>query len=102
MQNLMPEEKDPVWSKVKLASMAVLLVALLFNLIGMGAPYWGGTNELAGRRDHIGLWRFCTHVLKPGGGHAESCDDFVDIQTPGKHNYQHGHDLHNLKTQIHV
>jgi hypothetical protein len=82
MQKFIREEKDPVWSKVKLASIVVLLVALLFCLIGLGAPYWAGTNKLVERRDHIGLWRFCTHVKKGGGGEKDACDDFIDIQTP--------------------
>ncbi len=87
--SMLPPEKDPVWSKVKLASIVVLAIALLFCLIAMGAPDWGATNPgliQVTRKDHIGLWRYCTRVKTSGGGYRDSCNDFIDIQTPGKAN----------------
>lgn len=59
----------------------LLIVGLLFHLISFGAPHWAKTNEnRANRKEHIGLWRYCTYPI--GGG--ETCSDFIDIITGGE------------------
>eukprot|EP00923_Selenidium_pygospionis_P026026 GHVN01046111.1.p1 GENE.GHVN01046111.1~~GHVN01046111.1.p1 ORF type:complete len:211 (-),score=18.15 GHVN01046111.1:246-824(-) len=63
-----------MWPKI---SFVLLIVALLFHLISFGAPHWAQTNSNAMRREHIGLWRYCTYPI--GGG--ETCSDFIDIIT---------------------
>lgn len=56
----------------------LLVVVLLFHLISFGAPHWAKTDDnKSARREHIGLWRFCTYPI--GGG--ESCSDFINIIT---------------------
>lgn len=56
----------------------LLVIALLFHLIAIGAPNWAKTDESqTDRKEHIGLWRYCTYPV--GGG--QSCDDFVNIIT---------------------
>lgn len=62
-------------SKLPKVAFLLLLVALLFHLISFGAPHWAKTNDNAQRREHIGLWRYCTYPI--GGG--ETCNDFIDI-----------------------
>ncbi|ELU12940.1 hypothetical protein CAPTEDRAFT_198743 [Capitella teleta] len=53
-----------------------LALALLLHLIAMGAPQWARSDlNKMDRKEHIGLWRYCTYPY--GGG--EACGDFVDI-----------------------
>lgn len=57
-----------------------LALALLLHLIAMGAPQWARSDlNKMDRKEHIGLWRYCTYPY--GGG--EACGDFVDIIVGG-------------------
>ena len=58
-----------------------LVFAVLLHLISFGAPNWAETNtEVVSRKDHYGLWRFCT---VPKGG-VSDCSDFIDYTTSGE------------------
>jgi hypothetical protein len=58
-----------------------LALSLLLHFIAMGAPQWARADQnKMERKEHIGLWRFCTYPY--GGG--EACSDFVDIIVGGK------------------
>lgn len=59
----------------------LLCLALLLHFIAMGAPQWARSLPDRERKDHIGLWRYCSYPI--GGG--ESCGDFVDIIVGGMH-----------------
>ena len=66
------------WPKI---AALLMFIALLFHLISFGAPHWAKTNESrTPRKEHIGLWRYCTYPI--GGG--ETCSDFIDIITGGE------------------
>lgn len=69
--------ESSVWPKVALG---LLGLALLIHFVAMGAPQWARSDASeTGRKEHIGLWRFCTYPY--GGG--EACSDFVDIIVGG-------------------
>ena len=59
----------------------ILLLAFLLFLIGYGSPHWCQSDpRRTNRREHIGLWKFCTYPY----GSDETCSDFVDIIIGGK------------------
>lgn len=65
--------ESSLWPKVALG---LLGLSLLLHFIAMGAPQWAKTDESqVKRKEHIGLWRYCTYPI--GGG--EACNEFVDI-----------------------
>ena len=67
-----------IWPKVALACVAL---SLLLHLIAMGTPHWAKSDEgRVERKEHIGLWRYCTYPV--GGGQA--CGDFIDIIVGGQ------------------
>jgi len=64
----------------KIASF-MLMIALLFHLIAIGAPWWSVSNlQKTERAEHVGLWKYCS---SPIGDKYEACWDFVDIITGG-------------------
>ena len=75
----MADLKDgSIWPKI---GTLVLLIAFLLYLISFGSPHWARTIESeAGRKEHYGLWRYCTY---PAGDGGETCNDFIDIIRSG-------------------
>lgn len=57
----------------------MLLIGFLFQLIGFGAPHWSQTDASTIRREHFGLWKYCTY---PIGGN-QHCDDFINLASIG-------------------
>ena len=80
----MPSDEQ-IYSWAKKGSLGVLGLTLLLQLISFGAPNWAETNHIATRHDYIGLWKFCSGGVKPGGVKVTHCTDFIDIVTHGKY-----------------
>lgn len=59
---------------MKIAALVMCLTFIL-HLVSMGAAHWAKSDDTVQRREHIGLWRFCTETI--GGG--TKCDRFIDI-----------------------
>jgi len=83
MQGAETKENDSrqLYKNMKYSSLGVLGVAFLCHLISFGSTYWGRSNYLASRNEHIGLWRYCTSGMRYSGGFRDNCDDFIDVIT---------------------
>lgn len=60
-------------------ALLMLLIGFLFQLIAYGAPHWSQTDASTIRREHFGLWKYCTY---PIGGN-QHCDDFINLASIG-------------------
>lgn len=66
----------PIYNK---AAAVCIIVAFFMFLVAFGSPHWAKSDPSVSRRkDHIGLWKYCSYA-KYAVGEGDYCNDFVDI-----------------------
>ena len=77
-------KEGSIWPKI---GVCILLFAFLLYLISFGSPHWARTIESkATRKEHLGLWRYCTY---PEGYGGDTCNDFIDVIRGGNIEFSH-------------
>ncbi len=72
---------DPLFTQFRKLTPILLFIAVILFFISYGAQYWAESTGKSTRREHLGLWRFCSVDERTG---TEICDDFINHPYNGK------------------